>query len=373
MRIAQPVARIAFAIALAAGATGTAHAQRTTMTLNGVSLTLTSREMSVLASLRDSIDGHDPKVQDAALATARQNARSHDALYVLALYEDEIARQRNDNALRIESLDVLIASDMTPPDRLPNYLAVRGYLAFQAGDMAMAGKLWERQVSLTPNDPQALSNLAQVRTAQGDSKGAAALLERSAAAQGATHQPPSEATTRQLMVIAYEGHDKDKGIAAAHALLRGYPSPANWRDAMVVYRALAQPQGAQEIALMRLMRATGALAKGDEYLRMAQLLEHAGRLTEAKAVMDEGVDRNLLDPLDPHTHAIADEIDRKRQQQPPVPMTPDSSPAETATHQGEALAQAGKRDEARAVFQPIAAQPGPYAELAAFWLDWLAK
>lgn len=368
----RPAARIALAVALAAGTCGTAHAQRTSMTLNGVTLTLTSREMAVLASLRDTIDGHDTKLQDNALAAARRDARSHDALYVLALYEDEIARQRNDTPMRIESLDVLIASDMTPPARLPNYLAVRGYLAFQRGDVATADTLWTRQVTLTPNDPEALANLAQVRTAQGDTKGAAALLERSVAARDAAHLPASEATARQLMVIAYEGHEKEKGVAAAHALLRAYPSPANWRDAMIVYRQLVQPQGALEIDLMRLMRAAGTLAKGDEYLRMAQLLERAGRLADARAVMDEGVGRNLLDPLDPHTHGIADEIDRKRLQKSPVPVTPDASPAETAMHRGEALVQAGKRDEARAVFQQVAAQPGPYAELAAFWLDWLS-
>jgi Flp pilus assembly protein TadD len=350
-------------------ATTAAQAQRTSMQLNGVTLTLSSRERAVLTALQDSIDGHDAKLQDNALAAARRDARSHDALYVFALYEDEIAKQRNDTVLRTEALDALIASDMTPPDRLPSYLSVRGFIAYQKGDLATADTLWTRVVALKPSDADALSNLAQVRSAQGDSKGAAALLERSVAAQGASHQPASEATSRQLMVIAFEGGEKERGIAAAHALVRAYPTAANWRDALVVYRQLAQLQGGLEIDLMRLMRATGTLVKGDEYLRMAQLLEHAGHLAEARAVMDEGVTRSILDPLESHTRAISAEIDRKLQQQPPPPVTPDASAAETSLHQGVALAQAGKRDEAKAIFATVTA---PDADLATFWIDWLA-
>ena len=37
------------------------------------------------------------------------------------------------------------------------------------------------------------------------------------------------------------------------------------------------------------------------------------------------------------------------------------------------LAAAGRRDEAIAVFRPLAGQAGGYGELAGFWLAWLER
>lgn len=364
----RPIARVLLAAALTAGGCGTAHAQ---LVLDGKTLSIETRELAALTRLRETIPGHEPRLQDNALAAARGAVHSHDGLYVLALYEEEIGKQRPDGVLRTQALDALIASEMTPRERLPSFLGVRGNIAFQAGDFATADTMWSRQLAMKPGDPDVIANLAQVRVAQHDPKGATDLLEQAAAARNAAHQPVSEILYRQAMSTAYQGGMVEKGVAAAHALVRAYPSPGNWRDALVVYRQLVQPQGPLEIDLFRLTRATGSLARDAEYQRMAQLLEQGGRLAEARAVMDEGVSRNILDPLDPHTHAINAEIDR-RMQQPAPPVTPDASAAETQVHQAMALVQAGHRDEAKAVFAKVAAQPGGYADLATFWLDWLA-
>jgi tetratricopeptide (TPR) repeat protein len=364
----RPVAQVLLAAALAAAGCGTAHAQ---LVLDGKTLSIETRELAALTRLRETIPGHEPRLQDNALAAPRRIVESHDGLYVLALYEEEIGKQRSDGVLRTQALDVLIASEMTPRERLPSFLAVRGNIAFQAGDFATANTMWTRQLAMKPGDPDVTANLAQVRVAQNDPKGATELLDQAIAARTAAHQPVSEILYRQAMSTAYQGGMVEKGVAAAHALVRAYPGPGNWRDALVVYRQLVQPQGPLEIDLMRLMRATGSLTRDAEYQRMAQLLEQAGLLAEARAVMADGVSRDVLDPLDPHTHAINAEIDR-RTQQPARPVTPDASVAETQLHLGETLAQAGRRDEARAAFRLAAAQPGGHADLALFWLDWLA-
>jgi hypothetical protein len=364
----RPLARILLAGALAAGACGTAHAQ---LELDGRVLSIETRELAALTKLRETIPGHEAKLQDNALAAARRIVESHDGLYVLALYEEEIGKQRPDGVLRTQALDALIASETTPRERLPSFLAVRGNIAFQAGDYATANTLWTRQLAMKPGDPDVIGNLAQVRVALNDPKGATDLLDQAIAARIAAHQPVSEILYRQALSTAYQGKLVDKGVAAAHALVRAYPSPGNWHDALVVYRQLTQPQGPLEIDLLRLTRATGSLTRDAEYQRMAQLLEQAGLLAEAKAVMAEGVSRQVLDPLDSHTHEIIAEIDR-RMQRPAPPVTPDASPARTQVRLGMTLAQAGRRDEARAAFQQAAAQPGGYADLALFWLDWLA-
>ena len=100
------------------------------------------------------------------------------------------------------------------------------------------------------------------------------------------------------------------------ALVAAYPTPANWRDALVAYRQLAAPQEAAEIDLLRLMRTAGALIRPAEYQRLAQLLLHAGFAAEGRAVLDEGIARGVVNRSEPPTPAISAEIDRAIARQP---------------------------------------------------------
>jgi len=385
-----------------------ALAQRGTLTINGRNLSLAAAEMNALTALRTALSGGQRGQQDAALQKARSIVTSADGKYVLALYTLEIAQQRQDNAMRAEALDVLIASGNTLPDKLPAYLSIRGSIAYQAGDVALAKTLWTRLLTLTPNDPQAQANMALILQKEGDTKGASELLERVVAARIAAGQPVTEVMYRQWMSAAYQAKLLPAAIAAARGLVRAYPSPANWRDALVVYRQLAQPTGGMEIDLFRLMRAVGALTKAPEYQRMAQLLIKAGFPTEGKAVLTEGMAHSLLDPFEEVTRATLTEADRtladerariaqlQRPGAPAVLDLPDSlvgagrhadaiplyralaakggpAAAEANVHLGMALVLAGQRAEAITVFTAVAAQPGGYAEIARFWLDWLAQ
>ncbi|MES2444929.1 MAG: hypothetical protein V4574_19060 [Pseudomonadota bacterium] len=342
---------------------------RGSMELGGRALVMTPAETKALADVRGAIAGRNRAAQDGALAAAHRAAQGPDARHVLALYELEIARQRNDDAMRAQALDVLIASSLTDAATLASYLGVRGGIAFTRGDLATAGTLWGRLLEMKPGDAGVLSNLAQVRVAQNDAAGAADLLGRAVAAHTAAGQPVSEALYRQWMGVALQARQVQPGIAAAHALVRAYPGAGNWRDALNVYRQLAAPKDVLEIDLLRLMRATGSLSTGNEYQRMAQLLGLAGLGIEAKAVLDEGQMRSLLDPFDATTHKVIAEIDRVAAQERSRP-----APAPTAVpvRQAMALAFAGRSAEAEALFRSAAAAPG-YADIALFWLDWLAQ
>jgi hypothetical protein len=238
-------------------------------------------------------------------------------------------------------------------------------------------------VALQPNDPQALNNLAQVRAALNDAQGAIDLLRGAIAAHQSGHAP--EAWYRQWLAIANNARLVDQGVAAAHALVAAYPTPANWRDALVAYRQLAAPQDSAEIDLLRLMRAAGALLRPAEYQRLAQLLLHAGFAAEGRAVLDEGMARNVVSRTEPPTPAISAEIDRALTPQRaraglvmPAPVRPAQSWGAAPFAQALADYGAGRRSEAEAAFRAVAAHEGGqaaarwYPDLAAFWVAWLA-
>jgi tetratricopeptide (TPR) repeat protein len=266
--------------------------------------------MRALTALAGLVRSGQKGAQDRALAEARRVANGRDARFALALFELEIGRRRGDEAMRAKALDALITSPLTARDKLPGHLASRGQIAYRAGDLDTAGRLWGRWVELVPSDADALANLAQVRSAQGDHKGALDLLTRATAAREGLGQAASELWLRQRLSIAQQGNLAALGIAAARALVQAYPTPENWRVALVVYRQLAASDEAFEIDVLRLMRHVGALVQAAEYQRMAQLLKQAGAPGEAKAVLQEGLAGGLLDPATSPTREIIAEVDR---------------------------------------------------------------
>lgn len=363
---------------------------------DGVRMSVTPREVKALQELGYALAGP-PGVQDKALAEARLAAKGRDAIHWLNLLELELGRRRNDDALRAAALDRLIVSPLTPAKNMPGYLDVRGGIAFRAGDLATARAHWTRLLALVPNNPDVLGNLAQVRAAQGDSQGAAGLLERSVAEREKSGARASAVSYRQRLTLLQQG-PAGAAAAAGRALVGAYPTAAHWREALVVYRQLAAPTGGQEIDLLRLMRAVGALARTDEYLRMAQLLRQAGQAAEAKKVLEDGQARALVDPAGSPAREILVEVERElpreRARLASAPQADSlagagryaeaearyraalaagkDDPGEVNTRLGVALLQAGRRAEAEAAFRE-AAKSGRYTELAQFWLLWLAQ
>jgi len=416
------MARIACGAALVTGGAGAAAlaqigAPESRLELGGWSFALSPPEMARLGDLRIAIRAS-RALQDRALAAARAVANSADARYVLAIYQFEIGQQRRDDALRAEALDVLIANRATPAERLVGYLGLRGDIAFRSGDHPAASAAWTRLAEMRPNDPQSLVNLAQVRAAQNDAAGAVDLIRRGIAARGSGSEPAPEGWYRQWLSIAYNDGLVEQSATAARARVDAHPRPANWRFALVAYRQLAAPGQAAEIDLLRLMRAVGALARAAEYQRLAQLLLHAGLVTEARAVLEDGLSRGVVNRAESPTPEIIAEMDRAVSRQSVRRSAPrrETAPASSATTSdaadillgegrfaeaaasyraalprrgvdsavvnvrlGVALVLAGRRSEAETVFRAVAEAATDdstqrfYPHLARFWLSWLAQ
>ncbi|MBL9068173.1 MAG: hypothetical protein JNN10_17970 [Sphingopyxis sp.] len=373
-RLAAPVVLF---VSASFAASPAAHAQgnvSTVMEIGGSKLAVSAQEMRALSALGNLARATKSARQDRALADARRVANSRDARFALALYELEIGNRRSDDAMRAAALDVLIASPLTRPDRLVGHLAARGQIAYRAGDFDVAGRLWGRLAELTPTDPDALANLAQVRLAQQDAVGAMGLLTRAIAARTALGQPVAEGWYRQRLSIAQRGQLVAPGVDAARALVGAYPTHENWRIALVTYRQLVAAEGALEIDLFRLTRQVGVLTQAAEYQRMAQLLNEAGEPREAKAVLAEGTQRGLLDAATSPTREIIAEVERAIARPRVVRPEPPSA-AGAAVRSGMMRLNAGQRSEAEAAFRVAADDPagGRYADLGFFWLVWLGR
>jgi tetratricopeptide (TPR) repeat protein len=79
-------------------------------------------------------------------------------------------------------------------------------------------------------------------------------------------------------------------------LVAAYPSPDNWRDAVLVYRDAVPADSNARIDALRLLREVKGLAGERDYQELAQALSGAGLDIEADAVLDQGVAANMVDP-----------------------------------------------------------------------------
>lgn len=347
------------------------------MELGGERLALSRDETSRLSELGQSLTAT-LALQDRALAAARAVVRSPDARHVLASYELEIALRRHDDVMRAGALDVLIASRLTRPERIPSYVAARGEIAYRAHDYALASTLWTRAAELQPNSPQALMNLAQVKAAQADPDAAADLIRRAIALAGRGQAAVPEVWYRQWLSIAYNGHQQAQTAAAGQALLAAYPNAANWRFVLAAYRQLLSAQEAAEIDMLRLMRATRTFNQSNEYQRLAQLLLRAGHPTEARETLDDGIARGVVARDQPPIPEIGQEIARALAGQAPGRPTiavTNLAIADERLGRAAAFAMAGRRAEAEPLLRAVAdsAALDWEKDLARFWLLWLAR
>ncbi|HEX8640320.1 MAG TPA: hypothetical protein VF704_04105 [Allosphingosinicella sp.] len=373
-------------------------------------LALSREERAALAALQAAAGGFDRAAQDAALAAARGATRSADARYALGHFQVQIGQARQDAQLVGQGAQLMLESGLATADETPSLLASQASVAYYASQFDVADRLLTRAVELQPNNGTLIADLGGVKARRGDRAQAVTLLQRAIAVQRQAGQLAPESWYQRALALAVEGRLGPQSVALARELVAAYPTPVNWRDALLVYSQSAAADPALDLDIRRLMRASGALAGERDYLQLADALGRAALPGEAKAVLDEGVSRGMLAPTEaavrqqmtavtPRASAARSGLARARTQ---ALAAATGTPARTAgdahlgfgqyaeaaelyraalqkggedpnlvnSRLGAALALAGQRAEAEAALRAVT---GPRSDLAAFWLAWLAR
>lgn len=395
-------------------------------------LELSREERSAIAALQAAAAGPDRAAQDAALAAARTAARGVPARFAIAHYQLEIARARGDYPLYNQAVDTMVESGLATNAELPALLAQQAARAYGAGEMQRTDRLLARIVEIAPNNPVALADYGQFKSrvnsrgqfATADRTLAVSLFQRAIAASEASGRPAPLAWHLRALAVAYDATQPLAGappiapalapqaIQFARALVTRYPSAAHWRDALMVYRQLAATADpALDLDVRRMIRATDGLTGERDYLELADALNRAGQIGEAKAVLDEGLSKNMLETAKPAVAALVAAVNRRlaadraglaRQRTAAQAAAATGATARNAADAhfgygqyaeaaelyrlalqkggedpnlvnlrlGAALALAGRRPEAEAALRTVT---GPRADLAGFWLAWLAR
>ena len=404
------VSKAGMAAALALGAiAATAEAQPPAVP-QVRAISLNREERAAVTALQASMNSPNRAAQDQALAAARAAARSPEGRYAVGYYQLEIGRARGDAQLQAAAVDQLVESGLATPAEMSALLGNQAARALTARDLPRTGRLLARMAELRPNDPSVLADYAELKARMGEPANAAGLLQRAVAAADAMGRPAPESWHLRGLALAFESRSAPAAFALARALVTNYPSAVNWRDALLAYRELSPPDPALALDIQRLMRASQSLGGERDYIEYAEAARTAGLIGEAKAAIDDGISRGMLEsarvppPLATATAARAVTADRGRLagQRTAALAAATGQPARLAgdahfghglyaeaaelyraalqkggedpnlvnSRLGAALALAGRRPEAEVALRAVT---GPRADLAGFWLAWLSR
>lgn len=366
-------------------------------------------EYQALAALEAALATRNYAAAAGALATAQSTARSSDARYYLAGLQLRYSRETGNAAAQAAAIEALVATNRLSGAELAPLYAAQGAAAGTAGRREQAEAAYTRALELAPSAETAIS-LARIKLDLRKNAEAVALVDRAVQLRKATGQPVPESWYRRGASLSTMNNLPAPALSFARQLVAAYPTPENWRDALLTYRDIAKPDSPGQLDATRLLRLSRGMAGERDYLEAAQTFDAAGLAGESRSVLDEGVNTRMVDPakaafkeaIATATRKAAAEKAKLSALQAGATAAATGAPALQAgdvflgagnytaaadlfraallkggvdagtanIRLGTALALAGRKAEADAAFRAVT---GPRAELAALWLVWLGQ
>jgi uncharacterized protein HemY len=408
------VSSLAVAVALAIGAAGGvavtgqhAEAQES----KAPKLKLSKDVQKSLAEAQKLQEAGDLAGAIAQVRVAEAASSSADDKYMSNAIKINLALAQKDNALLEEALEGALASGKVPAEEQPKFLRNLGALALQRNDYTKAAQQYERLIAANPNDTESMAALSEIYYRNRQAPQAIATLKKAIETAKASGQPAQENWYKRLLALAYDGKVQGEIGPAAEALVSAYPTATNWRDALVIYRDTTTLDDQGNLDVMRLMRTVGALTGERDYVEYAETAVRRGLPGEAKAVLDEGVSKGMLQNSKPYMKDLRGVVDPKVAEDKAslASLAKEAQGAKDGklalstgdgylshgmydkaaemyrlalqkggidqatanTRLGISLAKLGNKAEAETAFKAI--QASPRQQLADYWLIWLDK
>jgi hypothetical protein len=304
----KSVSRIALGVALVLGgasvvATSPADAQKKKKGEAAAAAqgpTLTKEERAALLPVQTAVTAKDWATAQAGLPAAIAAVTSPGGRYAIGRFQVEIGLGTNNVAMQSQGFDNLLASGQLDASNLPIIYRNQAALAEKAGDKARAEAAYAKVVELTPNDPEALINLAQIKNDLRKPAEAVQLISRAIDMQRAAGQTPKESWYKYALKLAFDGRQnpalREASQKLSRELVAAYPTKENWRDSVLIFRDTNNLDAAADLDVLRFLRASGSLAGERDWYDLADGLYKAGNYAEAKAVLDEGAAKRMIDP-----------------------------------------------------------------------------
>ena len=358
-----------------------------------------------IVDLQTAVNANEFTKVPGLVAAAQSVAKTKEDRYIIGQLQVKAALAAKDNVMLAAAIDTVAASGYVDQAKVAELYMGLGTTFYNAKDFARAATAYERAASLNPRSPDPLINIAESRYGMGQKAEAVATFQRAIQATIAAGQKPREDLLKRTAGIAYEA-SLPTAADLSRQWVAAYPSPGSWHDAVAIYRNLNKPDVEGTLVLFRLMQATNSLQGAADYSLFATAAADQSNFNEAKAVIDQGIAANQVDPANPlfrdliaamKTKPVATEADLNAA----LKMAPSAGAqirigdrfygsgnyakaaevyraalgkpgvdAKVANlHLGMALARTGDKAGAAAALNAVS---GPHAPLAKYWLLYLS-
>ena len=373
-------------------------------------LALSRAERAALAPVSQAVQMRNWPAAALALPAAQAAAQSPAARYAVGRFELDVGLGTRNPEQQLRGIERILASGAARQDETFALLRHQAQLHNERREYDRAEAALNRLVQLQPGDPETLAMLAHISNSRRNAPQTVTMLQRSLEASDLSGRRAPEGRYKLALALALQGNQRAQTADLARRLVTAYPSAINWRDALLSYRDVAQPDAALTLDIFRLMRASGALAGERDYVAAATAFDQANLPGEAKEILDEGVSRGMLSGSEAAVRALITRVNGRattdrgglagrvtRAQAAATgaaaraaadslfgygrhaeaaglyraALTKGGEDADLVNMRlGAALALANQPVEAQAALQAVT---GPRAELARLWLAWLAR
>ena len=244
--------------------------------------------------LQNAVTANDVANIPAKLQVAKAAAKTDEDRYYISILELKAGIASKDNNMMASALEALVASNQMPPEDLQsNYVNLgKVYNNLKQPDKAIPAL--ERAIQLNPADTEALIMLGEIHNGRGQTAAGVDLIGRAIAAKVAAGQKPAEEWYKRALTLSYNAK-LPATAGLAREWVQAYPTTANWKDAIRVYRNLAKPPEPILMDLLRLSRVTNSLDGDVDYNAYVYISAEQRNAMEGKRLLDEAAAAGKID------------------------------------------------------------------------------
>ena len=363
------------------------------------------KALKALVELQDAVNKNDVANIPAKVAAAQAVVETKEDRYLLAQMQLKAALAANNNAAISAAIDAVAASGFNDGPANAKLYESLGSLYYKNKQYPEAAAAFQKAATADPRNWRAAALVGEAYFQQGQKEQAISAFQRAVQMSAAAGTKPEENLYKRAVSVAYDAQSP-AAVALAREWVAAYPSPSSWNDAIAIYRNYNLGDAEASMDLLRLKQAMGTLSPG-EYSTLARVAADQLIFGEAHAVLNAGIAANAINPASPDQRDLVAGLKARAKPTAADLATamkaaanakalmrigdnyaamgdyanavaaykaamgkPGGDAALANLHIGMALARAGDKAGATAALNAVT---GPRADIAKFWLTYLAQ
>lgn len=285
----------AMALMLASGAAATpAFAQDAEAPVEACTENLSGKINKEIMAIQEAGVAKDWATMKTLIDEARGKAKSKDDKCLVERFALQHASNTGNMAASMAAVKAAHANGLPDKMAATSYLQI-GQLEYQNQNYATAATAFMAAIALDPSSDSALW-LADTRAKQGQPEGALSDIAKAIKLRGEGAEVPNDWYARAV-TIAYQARTS-AGVDLARQWVVAYPTPTNWRDAIILGIDTLSLNERATLDMLRLEEQVGALDNVGQIKAFSEVLLLTGFAAEASDVLKKKTAEGLLEASD---------------------------------------------------------------------------